>query len=118
MAARNGSPTSPMYGRSHATCPRAIPIGSSWPPKPGNNPERNAMSLLRRALQAGIAAALLIAGTARGDADDVPLQLSDSQLEPIKWGELAGWGDDDHLAAFAAFRTSCQPFRMVRRPRD
>jgi hypothetical protein len=37
-----------------------------------------------------------------------PLKFGDSQLEPIKWSELAGWTADDHLAAFAAYRTSCE----------
>ena len=31
-----------------------------------------------------------------------PLKFRDSQLEPIKWGELAGW-TTDHLAAFATY---------------
>ena len=33
-----------------------------------------------------------------------PLKFRDSQLEPIKWGELAGWTADDHLAAFATYQ--------------
>jgi membrane-bound lytic murein transglycosylase A len=37
-----------------------------------------------------------------------PLKFRDSQLEPIKWSDLAGWTGDDHLAAFRAYRTSCQ----------
>ena len=32
--------------------------------------------------------------------------------------DLEGWAADDHLAAFDAFQTSCQPFRKVKRPRD
>ncbi len=34
--------------------------------------------------------------------------LPDSQIEPLTWNELAGWQRDDHAAAFAAFRASCQ----------
>jgi membrane-bound lytic murein transglycosylase A len=36
------------------------------------------------------------------------LKFRDSQLEPIKWGELQGWTADDHLAAFAAYQASCR----------
>ena len=31
------------------------------------------------------------------------------------WSELDGWADDDHAAAFATFRASCNPF-LARRP--
>ena len=44
-----------------------------------------------------------------------PLKLPGSQLEPVKWTELAGWRADDHLAAFAAYQTSCQASRKIRR---
>jgi membrane-bound lytic murein transglycosylase A len=44
-----------------------------------------------------------------------PLKFGDSQLEPVKWRELAGWTTDDHLAAFAAYRTSCQALLKSRR---
>jgi membrane-bound lytic murein transglycosylase A len=40
-----------------------------------------------------------------------PLKFPDSQFEPIKWAELAGWTVDDHLAAFAAYQTSCHALR-------
>ena len=40
-----------------------------------------------------------------------PLKFRDSQFEPIKWNELAGWTADDHLAAFAAYQASCQALR-------
>jgi MltA specific insert domain len=40
-----------------------------------------------------------------------PLKLADSQLEPAKWADLVGWKADDHLAAFAAYDTSCQALR-------
>src|SRR5438105_6207144 len=40
-----------------------------------------------------------------------PLKLADTALEPVKWSELAGWTADDHLAAFAAYQTSCQALR-------
>src|SRR5262249_10119806 len=44
-----------------------------------------------------------------------PLRLAGSQLEPVKWTELAGWRADDHLAAFAAYQTSCRASRKIRR---
>src|SRR5260370_40494778 len=44
-----------------------------------------------------------------------PLKFPSSQLEPVKWSELAGWTADDHLAAFAAYQTSCQPLLKIRR---
>src|SRR6516165_6749986 len=44
-----------------------------------------------------------------------PLKLSGSQLEPVKWSELAGWATDDHLAAFAAYQASCRAAHKLRR---
>ena len=44
-----------------------------------------------------------------------PPKFSGSQLEPMKWSELAGWTADDHLAAFAAYQTSCQALLKIRR---
>ncbi|MGY4574883.1 murein transglycosylase A [Bradyrhizobium sp. USDA 3256] len=40
---------------------------------------------------------------------EMPLQVSGSQYEPLAWPNVAGWRDDDHLAAYKAFRTSCKP---------
>ena len=37
------------------------------------------------------------------------MQINGSQYEPLAWTEIAGWADDDHLAAYKAFRTSCRP---------
>ena len=47
-----------------------------------------------------------------------PLKFAGSQLEPIKWSELAGWTADDHLAAFAAYQASCQALLQIRRSDD
>ena len=44
-----------------------------------------------------------------------PLKFRDSQFEPIKWSELAGWTADDHLAAYTAYQTSCQALLKSRR---
>jgi membrane-bound lytic murein transglycosylase A len=38
-----------------------------------------------------------------------PLQISGSQYAPLAWSQIAGWNDDDHLAAYRAFRASCKP---------
>lgn len=39
----------------------------------------------------------------------MPLQISDGQYLPLAWSEVAGWNDDDHLAAYKTFRASCKP---------
>ena len=56
--------------------------------------------------------------TANAASAEEPLKLADSQLEPLKWIELAGWSADNHLAAFAAYQTSCQVLRKMRRADD
>src|SRR6516164_4206228 len=56
------------------------------------------------------AAALWLSIPACAEPGDEPLKLADSQLEPVKWDDVDGWAADDHLAAFAAFQVSCQPF--------
>ena len=47
-----------------------------------------------------------------------PFRLADTQLEPVKWADIAGWSSDDHGAAFAAFQNGCQPFLRVKATRD
>jgi len=47
---------------------------------------------------------------ARSETTVDPLNIPDSQLEPIQWSELGGWASDDHGAAFAAFQASCEVF--------
>jgi len=64
------------------------------------------------------AAALALSSPVCAQLGDEPLKLADSQLEPVKWGNVEGWAGDDHLAAFAAFQASCQTFRNVKRPDD
>lgn len=44
----------------------------------------------------------------RGGAP-TPLEIANSQYEPIKWADIPGWAEDDQLAAFAAFLASCKP---------
>jgi peptidoglycan lytic transglycosylase A len=52
--------------------------------------------------------------TATAASAEGPLKFAGSQLEPIKWTELAGWAADDHLAAFGAYQASCQALRKRR----
>jgi membrane-bound lytic murein transglycosylase A len=61
-------------------------------------------------LVAGFFAAITCVA-ASGAAAEGPLKFAGSQLEPVKWSELAGWTADDHLAAFAAYQASCQALR-------
>jgi membrane-bound lytic murein transglycosylase A len=74
-----------------------------------------------QALERGVVAGLvgaIVCFTGGGASAEGPLKLADSQLEPVKWTELAGWTADDHLAAFAAYQTSCQALRKTRRTDD
>src|SRR5262245_21205648 len=64
------------------------------------------------AVVASLVGAMLCSTTTAGSVEE-PVKLPGSQLEPIEWTELAGWLDDDHLAAFAAFQASCQALRKV-----
>jgi membrane-bound lytic murein transglycosylase A len=38
-----------------------------------------------------------------------PLKILNAALEPLNWGDLDGWADDDHASAFATFYASCRP---------
>jgi len=63
-----------------------------------------------RAVVASLVGAILCSTDASASPQE-PLKLAGSQLEPIKWTELAGWSTDDHLAAFAAYQASCRGLR-------
>ena len=71
---------------------------------------RGFAQVLERGVVAGLVGAI-ICFTADVASPEGPLKLVGSQLEPVKWTELAGWTADDHLAAFAAYQTSCQALR-------
>jgi len=43
------------------------------------------------------------------------LRIPGATLEPVAFGDLSGWNDDDQSAAFAAFRKSCEPILLRRR---
>jgi membrane-bound lytic murein transglycosylase A len=40
---------------------------------------------------------------------NLPLQIAGSQYIPVSFADVPGWTEDDHLAAYKAFRTSCRP---------
>ena len=40
---------------------------------------------------------------------ELPLQIPGSQYIPVSFADIPGWTEDDHLAAYKAFRTSCRP---------
>jgi membrane-bound lytic murein transglycosylase A len=40
---------------------------------------------------------------------ELPLQIIGGQYVPLAWSDISGWSDDDHLAAYNAFRVSCKP---------
>jgi membrane-bound lytic murein transglycosylase A len=61
---------------------------------------------------------LVGAGCMAHSAGVDPLNLPDTQLEPVKWADLDGWLVDDHAVAFATFLASCKPFLNIGRPRD
>src|SRR6266436_5819816 len=63
-------------------------------------------------------AAFWLAGELRAEPADEPFKLADSELEPVRWADIAGWAADDHLAAFAAYQASCQTFRGIKQPHD
>src|SRR5262249_12325943 len=47
-----------------------------------------------------------------------PMNIPDTQLEPVGWADLDGWSADDHVMAFATFLASCKPFLNIARPHD
>src|SRR5437667_390388 len=55
-----------------------------------------------RPVVASLVGAILCSMDADASAQE-PLKLAGSQLEPVKWTELAGWPTDDHLAACLQF---------------
>jgi peptidoglycan lytic transglycosylase A len=58
---------------------------------------------------------LILCCAANAASAEEPVKLPDSQLEPVKWADLVGWKADDHLAAFAAYDTSCHALRKTQR---
>src|ERR1700754_1540656 len=119
------SPISPMSGLLPATPPHAIQTGS-WLALEALT---DASGAKRAAAAFVVIAAALSLAIRRGHARaahsayraaraprrvhnpalDLPLEISNTQYQPLAWTDVTGWNDDDHLAAYKAFRTSCQP---------
>ena len=79
--------------------------------------DRGTRSAPEPAVVASLIGAMLCFSASAASAEE-PLKLAGSQLEPVKWSELAGWTADDHLAAFAAYQTSCRALRKIPRTDD
>jgi membrane-bound lytic murein transglycosylase A len=77
---------------------------------------RGFAQVFERGVVAGLVSAIIC--FTGGASAEGPLKVAGSQLEPVPWTELAGWTTDDHLAAFAAYQTSCQALRKTRRTDD
>lgn len=45
---------------------------------------------------------------ASGAARCAPLEFPGAQYQPVDWGDLDGWANDDHAAAFATFLDGCR----------
>src|SRR3954467_10531535 len=132
MATPIRSPISPMSGHSPATRALAIRTGSWLAPEARPDARR----LARLALGViALACALappdtLAARHARSQKPsqppavrhlpypelELPFQIGGGQYAPVAWSEIAGWNEDDHLAAYKAFRVSCRPISAQRTP--
>jgi membrane-bound lytic murein transglycosylase A len=53
---------------------------------------------------------------ARRGGAPTPLEITNSQYEPLRWSDVPGWTDDDQLAAFRTFLASCKPIVAQREP--
>src|SRR6185503_2840551 len=127
------SPISPMSGHSPATRVLAIRTGSWLAPE--------ARPDARRLAGLAFGAIALACSLAPGDALaarhgrsqkasppppsvrnlpypelELPFQINGGQYAPVAWAEIAGWNEDDHLAAYKAFRISCRPISAQRTP--
>jgi membrane-bound lytic murein transglycosylase A len=47
---------------------------------------------------------------------DLPLAISGGQYVPVAWADIGGWKEDDHLAAYKAFRISCRSIAEQHQP--
>src|SRR5713226_6967839 len=131
MATLTRSPISPMCGLSPATQALAIQTGSWLAPEAPTDAHRfgrltaaccalgllwSSAAMAAHPRLAGKSAAKSVARPAPEHLRHLPyprlvlpLQISGSQYEPLAWTDVAGWGDDDHLAAYNTFRASCMP---------
>src|SRR5918998_69342 len=107
-----------MSGPSPAPSAPATPTGSSSRPKRGNDaagppsgvrlaapgPSVVVAALGRRAAVLAFAAHMIVGSALAAE----PRRVGDARLEPVAFEELSGWPEDDHAAAFAAFRRTCE----------
>jgi membrane-bound lytic murein transglycosylase A len=56
-------------------------------------------------MRPALAGVLLLAGLPMLELKADP--IGDARLEPLQFGDMAGWVEDDHSAAFRVFRRSC-----------
>ena len=70
-----------------------------------------------RGVVAGLIGAIICFTATAASAQGL-LKFPGSQLEPVKWSELAGWTADDHLEAFAAYQAGCRTQRRTPRTDD
>ena len=80
-------------------------------------PDRGFAQVLGRGVVAGLVGQIIFFSAGAISAEG-PLKLAGSQLEPVKWSELAGWTTDDHLEAFAAYQAGCRVWRKTPRSDD
>src|ERR1700722_15924762 len=116
-----------MFGHSPATRPHAIRTGS-WlaPEAPTNAREIGHYAVACCVIVVALALMPFTADAARrGRAThsarehlpearpipyprlELPLEINGSQYAPVAWSDISGWNEDDHLAAYKAFRVSC-----------
>ena len=55
------------------------------------------------------------AGCCLGPAASDPVKLADTALEPVKWGDIAGWTARRSPGCVRAYQTSCQVLRKPQR---
>src|SRR5262245_44866014 len=108
---------SPMSGRSPATWARATRTGAWSPPTAGS--ERSPSLRRWRAAPVGLILCGLLSvapALAKRGGAPTPLEIANSQYEPLRWGDIPGWAEDDQLSAFAAFLASCKPILAQQEP--
>src|SRR6478609_1427079 len=132
MAIPIRSPISPMSGHSPATRALAIRTGS-WLALEARPETRRLARLAFGVIALACALAPVDALAARYVRSqkpshppavrhlpypelELPFQISGGQYAPVAWSDIAGWSEDDHLAAYNAFRVSCRPISAQRTP--
>src|SRR5215813_13043766 len=131
MAIQTRSPISPMSGPLPATPPHAIRTGS-WLAREALTKIKRLERAIAVLCVAAVAQSLMpfVVLAARGWRSshhpapapakpaertlpypqlELPFEIGGSQYFPLSWSDIAGWNDDDQLAAYQTFRASCKP---------